>query len=411
MRAFEILSEKWSKKYKNSINCSNPKGFSQKAHCAGRNKSESINEAEKPKVGREMPHPEDRIVIDGSKGAFESLDELESMANSVEDVTVKWDGSPAIFFGRNEAGEFVLTDIAGFTAKGYRGKVTSADDLESMVLNRGKEVNDQRKQFANSMKGIWNNFAQMVEPNFRGYLKGDLLYYTIPPKDKNNDFVFTPNTVTYNIPADSSVGQQIARSQSGVVVHKYVDFEGNSTGISFPIKGIKQQGPVLILPPVVANELPTIDTAKFKSLRQYVAGRAGEIDKLLDDNQLAADKMGDFKNLLYRFVNEQTETGSFSQLNKRFLNWVNSDPKVSAPKKAKIQGYIKSHAGAFEAVFAVIEQMMTLKDDIVSQLDQQQSDVRASIDGQPGGEGYVKGGKTKLVRRLHFTAANRAKTR
>lgn len=32
------LMEKWSQKYKNSINCSNPKGFSQKAHCAGRNK-------------------------------------------------------------------------------------------------------------------------------------------------------------------------------------------------------------------------------------------------------------------------------------------------------------------------------------------------------------------------------------
>lgn len=32
----ESLSEKWSDKYKRSINCSNPKGFSQKAHCAGR---------------------------------------------------------------------------------------------------------------------------------------------------------------------------------------------------------------------------------------------------------------------------------------------------------------------------------------------------------------------------------------
>jgi hypothetical protein len=32
------LDEKWSKKYKDSINCSNPKGFSQKAHCAGRKK-------------------------------------------------------------------------------------------------------------------------------------------------------------------------------------------------------------------------------------------------------------------------------------------------------------------------------------------------------------------------------------
>ena len=37
------ISEKWSKKYKDSINCSNPRGFSQKAHCAGR-KKESLEE-------------------------------------------------------------------------------------------------------------------------------------------------------------------------------------------------------------------------------------------------------------------------------------------------------------------------------------------------------------------------------
>jgi hypothetical protein len=34
----EILLEKWTKKYKKSIDCSNPKGFSQKAHCAARKK-------------------------------------------------------------------------------------------------------------------------------------------------------------------------------------------------------------------------------------------------------------------------------------------------------------------------------------------------------------------------------------
>jgi hypothetical protein len=34
----ERINEKWSQKYKKSINCSNPKGFSQKAHCAGKNK-------------------------------------------------------------------------------------------------------------------------------------------------------------------------------------------------------------------------------------------------------------------------------------------------------------------------------------------------------------------------------------
>jgi hypothetical protein len=34
-----IMLEKWSKKYKKSINCSNPKGFSQRAHCQGRKKA------------------------------------------------------------------------------------------------------------------------------------------------------------------------------------------------------------------------------------------------------------------------------------------------------------------------------------------------------------------------------------
>jgi len=39
--AEDQLDEKWSQKYKDSINCSNPKGFSQKAHCAGKQKNES----------------------------------------------------------------------------------------------------------------------------------------------------------------------------------------------------------------------------------------------------------------------------------------------------------------------------------------------------------------------------------
>lgn len=34
------LGEKWSEKYKRSIDCNNPKGFSQRAHCQGRNKKD-----------------------------------------------------------------------------------------------------------------------------------------------------------------------------------------------------------------------------------------------------------------------------------------------------------------------------------------------------------------------------------
>lgn len=55
MRAQEFITEKWSAKYKRSINCSNPKGFSQRAHCAGRKKNEDTvteNFADGKKPGR-----------------------------------------------------------------------------------------------------------------------------------------------------------------------------------------------------------------------------------------------------------------------------------------------------------------------------------------------------------------------
>lgn len=38
----EIILEKWSNKYKRSINCSRPKGFSQRAHCAGKKKRKKM---------------------------------------------------------------------------------------------------------------------------------------------------------------------------------------------------------------------------------------------------------------------------------------------------------------------------------------------------------------------------------
>lgn len=41
MKSKDFLNDEWSQKYKRSINCSHPKGFSQRAHCAGRKKNES----------------------------------------------------------------------------------------------------------------------------------------------------------------------------------------------------------------------------------------------------------------------------------------------------------------------------------------------------------------------------------
>ena len=70
--ASEGLEEKWSAKYKKSINCSNPKGFSQKAHCAGKKKNESMTIEEKMELFLEKNVPTDPAKWAASKAAAKS---------------------------------------------------------------------------------------------------------------------------------------------------------------------------------------------------------------------------------------------------------------------------------------------------------------------------------------------------
>jgi hypothetical protein len=73
------MKEKWSEKYKKSIDCNNPKGFSQRAHCQGRKKKlkESLNEA----VRSEMAQLKDlarKFAKEKSEGDTEK-DKVEKM--------------------------------------------------------------------------------------------------------------------------------------------------------------------------------------------------------------------------------------------------------------------------------------------------------------------------------------------
>jgi hypothetical protein len=70
--ASEGLDEKWSAKYKKSINCSNPKGFSQKAHCAGKKKNENtmkLTVEQKMELFLEKNCPTDPAKWSASKAA------------------------------------------------------------------------------------------------------------------------------------------------------------------------------------------------------------------------------------------------------------------------------------------------------------------------------------------------------
>ena len=120
-------------------------------------------------------------------------------------------------------------------------------------------------------------------------------------------------------------------------------------------------------------------------------------------------QVSDFAQILYAYTNSKVDTG-LSSLGKDFVQWLTTS-KVSKKKQAKIIEYIKTHMKAFQAMWQTVSGIMEVKDDIITQMESKQTDIKASIAGKPGGEGYVlanPGGDIKLVNRSEFSKANRA---
>jgi len=90
MRSSEFITEKWSAKYKRSINCNNPKGFSQRAHCQGRKKK--TNEAGDGAVAFTSPSPFnyaiDKIKSKIKDGALELKRILQTEGGETREMLV-----------------------------------------------------------------------------------------------------------------------------------------------------------------------------------------------------------------------------------------------------------------------------------------------------------------------------------
>mgnify|MGYP003625063774 FL=1 len=372
--------------------------------------------------GARIDHAEDIVFWEGSRGAIRALERLKSLEQGGHtDVTVKWDGSPAIVFGRNEAGEFILTDKSGFVKSGGVERATSGKDLASNLLGRsgGKNAEDPKRiAFANSMQIIFDQYEKATPKDFRGYLLGDLLYYTTP-EVIDGKFTFTPNIVTYKVNVNSDLGKRMAQSTTGVVVHRLLDEAGTPGPVP---QDLQMQGnEVFIVPSVTVSKEAQIDDEDINQLKATVAKNAASIDQLLDNAALVALKISDFAKVLYTYTNSKVDTG-LDNLGADFFDWM-AGSKLSANKQKNIATHIQNNQAGFDAMWQVVSGIMQIKDKVINQFDSHDADVTAEIgDHGPaakdthakGGEGYVLAhpeGDVKLVPRQTFTRANRSVVR
>ena len=176
---------------------------------------ELLTEAKNPHIA----HLEDLVFDKGYIGALESIKLATGIRNMLakgkgarSKVTVKFDGAPAIFAGIDPAdGKFFVGGKAVFSKNPKMIKKPS--DLK-------KFYDGAPDDFVNKMAVAYNELKKL---GIKDVLQGDLMFISDMLEqrkiDGENYVVFTPNTITYAVEADSDLAKDIQRAKFGIVFH------------------------------------------------------------------------------------------------------------------------------------------------------------------------------------------------
>ena len=169
-----------------------------------------------------LEHLEDEIINYGVTGGRAAINFLRSLRNmlaggsrSSVNMTVKWDGAPAIFAGVDpEDDKFFVAKKSVFNVSPKLYKTNAEIDADlSGALNAKFKI--ALKEF--SKLGI------------TGVLQGDLMFTDDVEKstiDGSGYYTFQPNTIVYAVPVDSVLGKTINKAKIGVVWH--TTYTGNA---------------------------------------------------------------------------------------------------------------------------------------------------------------------------------------
>jgi hypothetical protein len=351
-----------------------------------------IMEAASPRI----EHLEDLVFERGTRGIQEAMAIMQHAAEDTrKTTTVKWDGKPAIIWGRKPTGEFVLTDKSGFGAKGYDGLATGPEQIARIMNQRGGE----RGGLIAIYQKLFPMLRAATPENFKGYIQGDLLYTETPP-EVSGAYVFKPNFVEYKIPAASKLGQRIGASEVGIAAHtRYKQVDA-------PAEAIRQvnletvPGLLIIEPTVKDIKNVTPNAQLVKQLSQITRSQGRAIDGLFNPAELRAAQLSDLPQLCKRYINSRITT-DYEDLLPGFGAWLRTN--VTPRKFANIIEYLqspRSNMDGISAAFTAFLLLHEIKTDMLNQLDRQ----------EPGHEGWVlatDAGRAKLVNRFGFTAGNR----
>lgn len=290
-----------------------------------------------------MVHLEDGLLksANGNTVVADILDEiletLKPASKSSTQVSVKWDGSPAIVFGTDPSNKKFFVGTKAALSKNPKACYTNADvDTyygDKPALN--KLLKESLKYLSKIHKG-------------KGVYQGDLMFADSIKKKKkiNNEtnIIFKPNTIVYAVPQSSKeLYATLDKAKYGIVIHTV--YGGSSTlssmGSSFDVKmsNFKKSRDVWF------------DDAFIKdsSAALFTKSEGTELSKLISELRKASTasaikKLGDMKAIpiiekfLVRSAIEQKFSYNLKEQLAHMREWLRSTGQVESTK-------LKSEAG------------------------------------------------------------------
>ena len=386
-----------------------------------------------------MTHIEDLILDGGVKGARQAILALRSLRDMLDgntkapmDVTVKWDGAPALFVGEDPSdGQFFVAK-KGIFAKNPKVYKNHAD----IDADTSGDLNKKLKLAFDNLKGL----------GIKGVIQGDFMFDQGDLKKENingiKHITFHPNTIVYAVPADTKLAKEITQAKVGIVWHTtYSGSDFGSMSASFGqdiVAKIKPSKNVWMQDATMKDLSGTATLTKEESLQlSSNLSNAGKIFKTISSSTLKEIESNKELNLVINIYNntmvrkgqrvqntKKHAKGLIQFVSDRYAKEIN---KRSSDKGKQVQidkrdvllsFFSKSNLKNLENIFILQNFVIDSKLIIINKLNKV-SKIGTFVKTKSGfrvtnPEGFVaidriEGGAVKLVDRMEFSTNNFSK--
>lgn len=386
-----------------------------------------------------LEHLEDLLFNSGYAGALSALDYVESLramlaegTGTTTQLTVKWDGAPAIICGIDPADSKFFVGTKSVFAKGEPKRCKNAADIAKWYA--------PQPELAEKLTASLKYLSKL---GIGGVIQGDLMFTEgdVSTVAINNEdcYVFTPNTITYAVPVNSNLGQRIARAKLGIIFH--TSYSGDTLETMSPTYGVNVGG-------LTQTSAVWFDDATYKDYTGVASLTPGEnknIKQLIAATQATMTKLGqarfdiilnnkDFARSIKPFINQMVrqgeQVGEPMHFLQKFVDYYNAElmkdieslsggiaGRAAQNRLTKIkekEQWVADNANNLLGILATYKRIIELKHALMRKL--QQVDGIGTFQKTDDGykvtapEGFVAighdGGAIKLVDRLGFTRTN-----